>query len=544
MSTEAKVFDAIVVGSGAAGGWAAKELTEGGMSVVVLEAGRPIDEAVDFPPDLPPPPKSIVRSRIWHAIRGQHIQARMGGNFHRGVSRFYVNDRENPYTFPSDAPFYWYRGRQVGGRMHTWARAAFRMSDHEFHRPDVDPSRGADWPVSYADMAPHYDKVEETLGVTGNCDGVENLPDGRFQSGFPVPAANRIFAEMVTERTGIRIIRSRVVNHSTDRKTIPLTLASQTGRLVLQPDSVVAHILIDGTTGKARGVGYYDRKSKAYREALANTVVLCASAYESIRILLNSACSQYPNGIGASSGVLGRYISDHVMLGSGGTVSAEFLDAVAATGETYAPPTSDPYDFGAYSMYMPNFCGSLKDKNFIGGYGAQCGVRGASHNWWMLAFGQMEPRFENRVVLNPRKKDRWGIPSAHIEIRHRENEINMAKHMQETIGRIADQTGFSIREGGGTVSRGPETLLFRLLSSKVFQESGAFYPGSAIHEVGGARMGTDPETSVVSPYCQCWDVPNVYVPDGACFPSLGPANHALTIMAVAVRACDHILRQQ
>jgi choline dehydrogenase-like flavoprotein len=531
-----------VVGSGAAGGWAAKELTEGGMNVLLLEAGRAINEATDFPPNPKPPPKNIVRSRILFALRGQHIQARMGGNFYRGVNRFYVNDRENPYTYPPDAPFYWYRGRQVGGRMHTWARAAFRMSDYEFHRPDVDPSRGADWPIRYADIAKYYDKVEDTLGVTGNCDHIVNLPDGHFVERFPVPANNRIFAEWVTQRTGIKIIRSRIVVHSTNRQTIPLTLAQKTGRMVLQPDSVVARILIDGTTGKAKGVGYYDRRTKQYKEASAGKVFLCASAYESVRILLNSACSQYPNGIGASSGVLGRYVTDHVMLGTGGTVSQDFLDAVKTAGEKYVPPSTDPYDFGAYSMYMPNFCGGLKDKNFVGGYGAQCGVRGTSQNWWMLLFGQMEPRYENFVALDRRKKDEWGIPVAHVEMRHRENEFNMAKHMQGTAKRIADACGFTIREGGGTVSSGLETLLFRSLSSRVFQEGGAFYPGSAIHEVGGARMGSDPKTSVVSPYCQCWDVPNVYVTDASCFPSLGFANHALTIMAVTARACDYILK--
>jgi choline dehydrogenase-like flavoprotein len=153
-------------------------------------------------------------------------------------------------------------------------------------------------------------------------------------------------------------------------------------------------------------------------------------------------------------------------------------------------------------------------------------------------------RFENFVTLDKRKKDRWGIPVAHVEIRHRENEINMAAHMQKTAKRIADTCGFTIREGGGIVGSKPEALLFKLLSQKVFQESGAFYPGAAIHEVGGARMGTDPKTSVVDSHSKCWDVPNVYVTDGACFPSLGYANHALTIMAVTVRACDNILKEK
>lgn len=541
MDATTKAFDAIVVGSGAAGGWAAKELTEGGMRVLVLEAGRPIDKAVDFPPDLKPVEMNMW-ARLGFAIRGQSVQARLGGDFGRGLNRFYVNDRQNPYTTASGAPFLWYRGRQVGGRMHTWSRAAFRMSDFEFHRPDLDESSGGEWPIRYEDLAECYDKVEETIGVIGECNGLDNLPDGKFEPGVPTPATSKVFAKLVTERAGIKVIRSRVVRHNPDRIPIPLTHAEQTGRLVLQPDAVVERILIDEKTGRARGVAYRDRLTKARKEVMANTVVLCASALESVRIMLNSACSKHPDGVGARSGSLGHYISDHVVIGKGGGVSSEFRDLVKADGTEFKRHSSDPYDLGVYSMYIPKFVKPGVDVDFAGGYGIQCDA--TNRNWWMLAFGQMVPRYENQVTVNPRKKDAWGIPVAHIDVRHRENELKMAAHMNETMERAAKDIGFTLREGGGKIPRGPQALIFKLLKPMAFHENGSFYPGASIHETGGARMGTDPGSSVVNPFCQCWDAPNVYVTDAACYPSVGYQNHTLTIMALTVRACAYILKQQ
>lgn len=539
-----RVFDAIVVGTGAAGVWAAKELSEGGMKVLVLEAGRAIDKEKDFPEGLEP-----VKMNMWHrigfALRGQAIQARHAGDqFGKGLSQFYVNDRDNPYTTPADAPFQWTRGRQVGGRMHTWARTVWRLTDYDLERPDLDPSIGGSWPLDYDDLVPHYEKAERTLGVIGDRDGLEKLPDGEFiPNPPPVAVSNRVYAEWVKERAGYDIIRSRVTQNNLDRIPTPLTMALATGNCTLRPDSVVHRILIDGTTGKAQGVGYCDRLSKAYKEAKANTVVLCASALESTRILLNSACDKYPDGVGGSSGVLGRYIHDHVLVGKGGRTSAEFGEAVKATGEKHVPPTTDPYDFAAYLMYIPRFCDTLDEKpDFIGEYGMQTAAY--PRYWSMLFFGQMIPRYENRVTIHPRKKDRWGIPAAHIEVRHSENEIKMAHHMSETADLIAGKLGFTLLEAGGRVKGGVQTLIYKLLKPMAIQESGAMMPGAAIHETGGARMGTDPGNSVLNSYCQCWDVPNVYVTDGAAFPSNGCQNHTLTIMALTVRACEHILHEQ
>lgn len=545
MDSANKVYDAIVVGTGAAGGWAAKELTEGGMMVLALEAGRAVDRDLDFPPTLEPVEMSLW-NRIGFALRGQAIQARHAGDqFGSGLSHFYVNDRQNPYSTPGDAPFQWTRSRQVGGRMYTWARVALRMSEKDFKRSDLDPSTGAGWPIGYDDVAPYYSTVEKALGIIGHQDGLERVPDGEvIANPAPVPASNRIYAELVKERAGIEIIRSRVIQNNLDRIPIPLTKAEETGRFVLQPDSVVSHILIDGTTGKAKGVGYYDGVTKAYKEAKADTVVLCASALESTRILLNSRSPEHPDGIGANSGVLGRYIHDHVLVGKGGRTSDEFAEMVKASGEKYVPPRADPYDLGAYTMYVPNIRDGLKEEpNFVGGYGIQTSA--SPRTWMALLFGQMMPRFENRLTLHPRRKDKWGIPIAHIEMRHSENEDNMVAHMNATAQHIADSLGFTLLEGGGRVRRGPQTLLYKyVLKQMVMQKSGAMNPGTAIHETGGARMGSDPGKSVVNPYCGCWDVPNVYVTDGACFPSNACQNHTLTIMALTMRACEHILSER
>lgn len=543
MDSTSKIYDAIVVGTGGAGCWAAKELTEGGMETLVLEAGPAIDKEKDFPKDIKPLEMNMW-SRIGFALRGQMIQARHAGDqFGIGLSHLYVNDRHNPYTTPSDAPFQWTRGRQVGGRMHTWARVALRMSEYDFKRPDLDPDIGASWPIGYDDLAAYYSKVESTLGVYANKDGLKKVPDGEcLPDPPPIPPSDKIYAQLVKERAGIDIIRSRVIKNNPDRIPIPLRMAEKTGRMVLQPDSVVHRIIIDESTGKARGIGYHDRLSKAYKEVYGNYVVLCASALESTRILLNSGCDKFPEGIGASSDALGRYIHDHVLVGTGGRTSEEFTEMVEATGEPYMPMKTEAYDFGAYSMYVPNFCDTISEKpDFIGGYGIQTSA--TPRSWWALSFGQMIPRYENRVTIHPRKKDKWGVPAAHIEVRHGENEIKMAEYMNHMAGWIAEKIGFKVLEAGGRVKRGPQTLIYKLLKSRIIQKHGAMLPGAAIHETGGARMGSDPAESVVDPNCSCWDVPNVYVTDGACFPSNACQNHTLTIMALTIRACEHILKQ-
>ncbi len=537
-ASDKREFDVVVVGAGAAGVWAAKELTEGGATVLLLEAGRSIDTDRDFPPN---PRPGGVGDRVKAALRGQWVQAR-GGNFGPSTGHFYVNDRENPYTVRPGSSFLWLRGRQVGGRLHTWHRAALRMSDFELRGANGQRDPDLRWPISYGDLAPYYDKVERTLGVLGDCDGIANLPDGRYDDPGPLSPANRLLAERVPDRTGLTLIRNRVVRHNPSRIPLPLAIAQETGRLEVRADAIVSHILIDRNSGKAAGVCYIERESKACREAFCRVVVLCASALESVRVLLNSACPQHPVGIGGSSGLLGRYVCDHVMYWMSGETSGDYRDTSGGAESSPGSVARDPYDFGAYCMYLPDFCGRWGDRPvFLGGYGLQCAVK--RDTWWALAFGEMLPRYENRVTLDPTKKDAWGIPVAHIDVRHSENENTMVGHMRGSIGQIVEAAGLSIAVGGGRNRPASQRPLMRMLRPLLFEESGAFHPGTAMHETGGARMGRSPETSVLNSYCQCWDVPNVFVTDGACFVSSGYQNHTLTIMALTVRACDYILRE-
>ncbi len=531
------VYDAIVVGSGAAGSWAAKELTEGGCRVLLLEAGGELDAEKDF--SSPQQPANIG-FRLRAAATGQSIQAR-SPSFAAHTRHLYVDDRRNPYSVPSGKPFLWIRGRQLGGRMHVWARTALRMSDSELRGEDR-PGRPPEmhWPLSYRDLEPYYDKVERTLGVHGNRDGISNLPDGNYGAPIAIAPSNQRFARLLRERTGLTLVQNRVVRHSPRRLPLPLILARKTGRLDVRTDAVVSHLLIHRKSGQARGVGYYDRRSKAYREAFGKVVMLCASAFESVRILLNSACPRHPDGVGGSSGLLGRYLCDHLSWGCDGFCSSEYFETDSLRG----PYRGEPYDFAAYdSMILPDFCGRWGERpDFVGGYGVQCGVMPPI--WWARAFGEMVPRFENRLTLSKRRRDAWGIPVAHIRVQHSDNEVRMLAHMKSSIRELAEIAGLTPAEPplafAGTRL---ERSLYRILKPVALQSNGAFHPGAAIHETGGARMGDDPQSSVLNPYCQCWDAPNVFVTDGSCFVTSGYQNHTLTIMALTVRACEHILKE-
>ncbi len=522
--------DAVVVGAGAAGSWAAKDLAEGGLRVLLLDAGRGIAAAADFPE---PGESHPIRTRIAAALGGQHIQTRCI-SFGASTKRFYVNDRECPYVFPKESPFLWIRGRQVGGRLYTWGRSVLRMSDHEFQGVG-DLSEFA-WPIRYADLAPYYDRVERTLGVHGRGEGLDGVPDGVFIAPNEMSPAEQLLQQRLKERTGLTLIHNRVVQHNPSRIPIPLQLGLKTSRLTIRPDSVVSHLTIDERTGNARGVGYVDRVTRAYAEAEAPIILLCASALESVRILLNSAGGRHPRGVGGSSGVLGRYVCDHVSFGKGGPLAEDYLTAQAG----YRSPARDPYDFGVYSMYLPNFCGMWgASPDFAGGYGLQMGCM-RSH-WWSLAFGEMLPRFENRIVLS-KKRDAWGIPAADIDVRHGENEERMARHISSSVDAICKEVGLSVQLGGHKAPRAYQRWIISFMKRRLFAPNGLFWPGASVHETGGARMGRDPGASVVNEHCQVWDAPNVFVTDGACFVSSGHQNHTLTIMAITARTCDYIVR--
>ncbi len=473
----------MVVGSGAAGGWVAKELCEGGASVLLLEAGRAIDPARDFPD--PPPPRRPLLDRARSAVRGQAVQMRSAA-FNSRTAPFFVNDRENPYATSPGAPFNWYRGRQVGGRMHVWARVALRLSEREL----------APWPLEAADLEPYYERAEAFMRVSpvertpAEEEFVQRIGPDRFA---PLPAAAR-------EEPGA---------------FGPVDAALATGRLTLRPDSVVRSVLVDEATGRATGVEYVDRLTRAPVEARAPLVFLCASTFETLRLMLASRSGAHPGGLGNSSGLLGHGVMDHVVTGIGGPHPGGAADPV------------EPYSSaGATGLHVP-----VPERAF----GIQGGIaRGPS--WYMLAHGEMQARRENRVTLHPRRTDAWGVPIVQVECSLSEADDALAGHQLEVMRELAAAGGLTVRNppSGSRL----DALAFRLARRRLVTRSGAFVPGAAIHEVGGAPMGTDPATSVLDTWGRCWDAPNVLVADGAAFPVGCWRNTTLTIVALAMRAAE------
>jgi choline dehydrogenase-like flavoprotein len=480
--SDVRGHDAVVVGSGAAGGWAAKALCEGGLEVLLLEAGRALDPSRDFP--VPAPPERRLVSRAVGAIGGQRVQLRSAA-FNARTRRFFVSDRANPYTTPPGSPFNWFRGRQVGGRLHLWARIALRLTDAEL----------SGWPLSCAELGPYYDEVEEFLGVH---EVQPTAAEERFRTAVEGVA---------------RVVALRVVAHDPERIPATIRAAHATGRLTLRPDAVVRRVTLAARGGRATGVEWIDRRTGEVHQARAGVVVLCAGTIETLRLLL---CSE----IGDTSGRLGHHIVDKVLTGLGGPH--------AAGG---APPAeTDPYDLGWVTGFLVPGAG----------YGIQGGI-GRGPSWYMLAQGGMVARSENRVTLDSRRVDAWGVPAAHIACAHAPADLEMARAQLDAMHELAARAGLSVRTPPS--GRRLETLAFRLARKHLVGPSGAFLPGSAVHEVGGAAIGTEPESSVADPWGRLWHADNVVVADGAAFPAGCWQNVTLTIMALALRACRNVVRE-
>jgi choline dehydrogenase-like flavoprotein len=498
-------YDAIVVGSGATGGWAAKELTEAGLNVALLEAGPalPFDESlreVDAPSELPAPPSQLIQARCYA--------------FNEHTRHLFVDDLENPYAHPEEMPFEWIRSRQVGGRMHLWGRMCLRMSDLDFKAASRDGA-GEDWPISYADLAPFYDRVERFLDVCGTPEGLPQLPDGPFEQEPQLSAGERQFKAAVEGRwSGRRVSGGRIALAPDDAT---LAAAGRTGRLALHSDAVVSRVLT-GKDGRVSGVAYVERESGAERELRGRVVVLCASAIESTRLLLNSA----DDGLANSSGALGHYLMDH-------TYGIGFDGSLPQRTQGSAKRSS----FGCLVAPFRNVGGD-DGLGFLRSYGVElqiytpvagalgrlrAGGRRSAGYFWMRTFGEVLPRFENRVTVDPSRTDAWGIPVAHIACRYGENELKMAADQREALGEMVEAAGLEVERAHTELAP----------------------PGLSIHEMGSARMGSDPATSVLDPHNRAWDVPNLYVTDGASFTSGGSQNPTLTMMALTVRACDDIV---
>jgi choline dehydrogenase-like flavoprotein len=551
-------YDAIVIGSGMSGGWAAKELTEKGLKTLVLERGRMVEHLKDYPTATKDPWEFMHRGRLTKAEREANPVA--GRFFNESYEHFIVKDKEHPYK--QEKPFDWVRGYQVGGRSLLWGRWTQRWSDLDFEA-NAKEGIAIDWPIRYKDIAPWYSYVEKFIGISGNRDGIPHLPDGEFLPPFEMNCLEKYIKESIEGNYSDRhLIISRTANLSQAQKihkklgrsncqarqlcyrgcpfgasfcsnsaTIPAARA--TGLLTLEPDAVVHSVIYDDELGKATGARVIDGHTKEMTEYYSKIIFVNASTINTALILLNSTSVRFPNGLGNDSGVLGHYLMDHNYRGR---VAGEYAGL------------KDKYYYGRRptGVYLPRFrnVGKDKQKDFLRGYAYACaasratwweGVSGAEFGadfkefltqpgpwrFYMGGMGEMLPNVENKVSLNKKKSDAWGMPILNIHCEFGENEDAMTKDILDSASEMMEQAGLKI------------------ISKRDSKEA----PGAAIHEMGIARMGENPKSSVLNKWNQMHAVPNVFVTDGACMTSSACQNPSLTYMALTARACDHAINE-
>ena len=547
---EQNTYDAIVVGSGISGGWAAKELCEKGLKVLLLDRGRNVVHG-DYPTatkqtwEFPHRLSLSKEDKEKNFIQSRHY------SYREDNKHFYINDQENPYE--ETKRFDWIRGDIVGGRSLLWARACYRWSDLDFRANQKD-GHGVDWPIRYKDIAPWYDRVELFIGVSGNRDGIAVIPDGKFQPPFEMNCVEKHFKEQVEKKFADRkVIMGRTANltqpvkgrglclardlchrgcpygayFSTNASTIPAAFA--TGNLTVRPHSLVNKVLYDEQTQKATGVEIIDTETKQTEEYYAKLIFLNASTVATAFILLNSTSSRFPNGLGNGSDQVGRNLMDHHKGLSFGAQVDGFEDS---------------YYYGRRptSIYIPRFR-NIKEQHpdFLRGYHFGAGANrppqagdttiGAGlkealtepGSWrvYLYAFGECLPYSDNRITLNKDKKDQWGRSVISVDCEFKENEKIMHADIASTGKEILEAAGFNNVSVSGSIS----------------------FPGNANHEMGTARMGHDSKTSVLNGYNQMHEVPNVFITDGSCMTSSSCVNPSLTYMALTARACDYAVKQ-
>jgi choline dehydrogenase-like flavoprotein len=553
-----KTYDVCIIGSGAGGGTAAKILTEGGLSVVMLEAGGPLNPTVDF------------KEHVW-PYQLPHRGAGIGGKAMENFSEFLAPNGSweiegEPYTVATGSRFRWFRSRVVGGRTNHWGRIALRFAPVDFRARSTD-GMGDDWPITYDDLAPYYDKVESYIGVFGTKEGVSSAPDGIF---LPPPKARctETIIKKACDKLKVTCIPSRLAiltqplngrpachycaqcgrgcvsasNFSSSQVMIPP--AEKTGRFTLITNAMAREILL-GKDGKAEAVSYIDKATRTEKKVYAKAFVVAASACESARLLLNSKSNSFPDGLGNSSGVIGRYLTDSV--GSSGF--GHFPQLIKM-------PAHNHDGVGGMHMYMPWWKFDRKNEFLRGyhiefgggrempgvgefdgiceeyeGYGAALKKKCREMYGTFIGFagrGEMIPNPNSYCQIDPGMVDEWGIPVLRFHWQWSDNEIKMARDMQQTFREIVEAGGGTYYDR--TVPEGPNPW-------------GIEDGGVIIHELGVVRMGNSPKTSALNGYCQAHDVTNLFVNDAAPFVSNPDKNPTLTIMALSWRASEYLLDQ-
>lgn len=538
------IYDALIVGSGASGMFAAKELTAQGLRVVQLEAGPEVGEA-DFNP-------SSVRRQsdinLWQRAKaflgGQGVQAR-AAFFDARQKHLFVNDRQLPYTTPPDAPFVWIRSRQAGGRTHVFGRVLLRWTDDDF-KIQSRTGRGVDWPIGYDDLASYYEEVERSLAIYGEVDGVPTLPDSIYGHRAEMTEAERTFKQDVeTSWPERKVVTWRYIGPEPTRVLSPLREALASGNLDIRYNTIVSKILTDDVTGRASGVEVIDRLTRQKASIHARSVILCASPIESIRLMLNSASPRHPDGLGNSSGTLGRYFVDQLPCVLAGTYSKAKGWGTADS----APP--DPFYGPSGGVYIPRFIAAdgvsaASDFAFQGSIGRYSTPDDADAKFSFFGYGAMDPDADNRITLDPQRRDAWGIPVPHIRCKIGTHDRQTLKHLIKAIVETIENTGGKIDYVGSPLGleekgRGAYPAadpISRMIFRRMFPRT--MVMGAAIHEAGGARMGTDAASSVLNQWNQSWDIPNLLVTDASAFAGSGVSGTTLTIMAMTVRACRHL----
>ena len=548
-------FDAIVVGSGISGGWAAKELTEKGLNVLLLERGKNVEHVKDYVNATKGPWEYPHRGGRTKAMEEAYPVLSRDYPLNEKNLDWWASDRDSPYT--EIKRFDWYRGYQVGGRSLMWGRQSYRHGDIDFEA-NAKEGVAVDWPIRYRDIAPWYDYVERFAGISGSRDGLPQLPDGQFQPPIALNCAEEAVAQRLKGHFNgrRRIIHARVANltqplpgrapcqyrnacwlgcpygayFSTQSSTLPAAMA--TGRLTLKPFAIASEVIYDKDRKRATGVRVVDAVSEQTTDYTAPVIFLCASALNSTWLLMRSATDVWPGGLGSSSGELGHNLMDHhFRLGASGRL--EGFD--------------DKYYYGRRptGFYIPRYRNLFGDKReYLRGFGyqgsasrdgwsravAELGVGGEFKdrmaepgNWTIgaTAFGEMLPYHHNRVTLDPNKKDKWGLPVLAIDCAIGENERLMRRDMTADMAEMLEAAGVK----------------------EVHTFESDYAPGMGIHEMGTARMGRDPKTSVLNANNQVWDAPNVFVTDGACMTSAAAVNPSLTYMALTARAADFAVNE-